>query len=682
MISVCIPSCNGAATLPALCAATAAVLDSSGEEREIIVVLDGSTDDSEARLQPLLAAGTVQRLIVLRRRNGQQRATLRALAAARGDLLVTLDDDFGHPPAALPGLLNLLDRSLAGGDLLFALPPTAGRSAGRNLGGRLRSALFRRVARTAPDLVPSSFRLFTRPCAAALLSDPGSCAYLSVELARRADRARSVPLTEAPGAAQSGTPAPSRHRAWSLVRSLGSLALYLPLFPPALRRLSGGLGRAPVRDIRKRSGTLLVVGAGRGQLGLIRRARDQGLTVAVSDRDRQAPGAALVPHFIEADTFDPPGTVAALRRAAAAGFRIDGAATAGTDQPVLTVAAVAEAFGLGGALAYPLARAVTDKAVMKRLLDELGLPTLSWRLVGPADAGANPVAALAIGGAAVVKPVDSQGQRGIFLVHSDAELFGYLPETLACSRQDQAMLERFYPAEEVTFSGWVHQGILYPLLLTDRATMSSGPHIGICPAHRYPSRHFKAYGQEILAICRRFVAGFGIRQGPVYVQLLVGAEGVVINEVAGRIGGAYEEVLVPRLTGVDLLDLQLELALEGVLSPASAAALDRAARLWPAPGYATVLLVFAREGRVRRVGERERLTSLPGVVDADYLLAPGAEIGPLVNSTGRAAWGIVVARHRSRINRRVRAFYDTLEVRGDSGENLVRALPAAALHRR
>jgi hypothetical protein len=268
------------------------------------------------------------------------------------------------------------------------------------------------------------------------------------------------------------------------------------------------------------------------------------------------------------------------------------------------------------------------------------------------------------------------------LVHSDAELFGYLPETLACSRQDQAMLERFYPAEEVTFSGWVHQGILYPLLLTDRATMSSGPHIGICPAHRYPSRHFKAHGQEILDICRRFVSGFGIRQGPVYVQLLVGADGVVINEVAGRIGGAYEEVLVPRLTGVDLLDLQLELAMDGALSPASAAALERAALLWPAPGYATVLLVFAREGSVRRVGERERLTDLPGVADADYLLAPGTEIGPLVNSTGRAAWGIVTGRGRVQINRRVRAFYDALEVRGDSGENLVRALPAAALHRR
>ena len=166
-----------------------------------------------------------------------------------------------------------------------------------------------------------------------------------------------------------------------------SLALYLPVIPPAIRRAFGGIGRAGSRELRGAARCLLVVGAGRGQCGLIRRGIEHGLRVLVSDRDPGAPGAGLAHRLLLADTFDPKGTISAVRDVQSEGLRIDGVATAGTDQPVLTVAAVAEAFGLGGALPYNVALAVTNKSVMKRRLNELGLPTLAWRLVGPDDAG-------------------------------------------------------------------------------------------------------------------------------------------------------------------------------------------------------------------------------------------------------------------------------------------------------
>ena len=694
LISVCVPSYNGAATLADLCRSVAQVLSGMDEDWELLVVIDGSTDTSESLLRPLLHDGTVARVIVLGSRCGQHRATMRGIAAARGDVIVTIDDDFGHPPQAIARLVPMLDRAAHEGDLLFAVPSTAGRAAARNWGARLRSALFRLVARTPAALVPSSFRLCTRPRVEAFRSAMPYCTYLSVDLVRGCARARSVPLDEAAGAVASASvlqpvAAPrsrSRRKALSLVTSFMALGLYLPFVPPFIRRLFGGPGAADSRELWRPGGTLLVVGAGRGQCGLVRRGIEHGLRVLVSDRDPGAPGAGLAERLLVADTFDPAGTVAAIRDLQPQGLRLDGVATAGTDQPVLTVAAVAEAFGLGGALPYATALAVTNKSVMKRRLNELGLPTLAWRLVGPEDAGsrANVVRDVAPegapSGAAVLKPMDSQGQRGIFLVHEDAEVFGYLPQTLSYSRESRAMLERFYPSDEVTLSGWVHGGRLYPLLLTDRATMTAGPHIGICPAHRYPSKHFSGYGTQIVSICSRFVEGFGIQAGPVYVQLLIGSEGVVINEVACRIGGAYEEVLVPAMTGVDLLDMQLELAMDGRLSARSVAALERASRAWPPRGFATTVLAFTGEGRVAHVGDAAVLSALPGVRGAGYLLDEGTTIGTLVNSTGRAAWGVLTASSRHQMNRRVHRFYDALEVVSDSGADLVRDLRGAALH--
>jgi len=154
----------------------------------------------------------------------------------------------------------------------------------------------------------------------------------------------------------------------------------------------------------------------------------------------------------------------------------------------------------------------------------------------------------------------------------------------------------------------------------------------------------------------------------------------VINELACRIGGAYEELLVPRLTGVDLLEMQLELALDGALSSRSVQALEAAKQLWPVSGFASVILAFADEGLVAATGAEEKLLALPGVAGAGYLAGKGSTIGSMINSTGRAAWGVITGESAEEVNRSVDHFYRTLEVLDDSGKNLVKDLKKAALH--
>jgi len=678
MISVVIPSYNGAATLVPLCLSITDVLQRLGLEWEIIVVLDGSSDESRDLLAPLIGEGIVDVLCELPIRSGQQRATLEGILRGRGSWFLTLDDDFGHRPGDVEKLLAVKE---GGADLVFGVPETGRRSSLRNLGSSLRSTLFH-LASGRKKLIPSSFRLFSRSCALSLFLAPVACRYLSVELVRHSRKAESLLLTAGGNAeteterkaetknenAHSSAPGTSRHPASSLVRGTLSLASYLLPWR-----------RDPLCSSKR---ALLVVGAGGGQLGLIRRAKARSLVVAVSDRDSSAPGVSAADYFLSADTFDGEQSIAACLDALWKGIPIRGVATAGTDQPVLTVSLVADHFLLPGALIPEIALAVTNKRVMKQRLEALGLPTLPWSLVGDKSASAadtGSVPTVLPGFPAVLKPVDSQGQRGVVRVESKEELYQRLPATLACSREAKAMVEAFYPADEVTFSGWVEEGRLVPLLLTDRATLSSGPHIGICPAHRYPSCH-AALGQEVFELCDRFVRGFPIPSGPIYVQLLVGDEGIKINELACRIGGAYEELLIPALTGVDILDLQIDLAMKGSLSPQNHDALVRAGASWPPDGFASVILAFARKGVVRSIGELSKIRAVEGVIGGGYLLAPGRRIGELENSTGRAAWAVVRGERAAQVNRSVEGVYDALEVIGDSGENLMQDLRSFALH--
>ena len=75
---------------------------------EVLLVDDGSTDDTWARIQAACGKDTWLRGLRTVRNRGQSAAMLLGLAAARGDCLVTMDGDLQNNPADIPELLALL----------------------------------------------------------------------------------------------------------------------------------------------------------------------------------------------------------------------------------------------------------------------------------------------------------------------------------------------------------------------------------------------------------------------------------------------------------------------------------------------------------------------------------------------------------------------------------------------
>jgi glycosyltransferase involved in cell wall biosynthesis len=77
---------------------------------EVLIVDDGSTDDSAAVARRLARSDKRIRLVRLAANGGLTGALLAGLAAAHGEHLVTMDADLQYDPADIPGLLALLDR--------------------------------------------------------------------------------------------------------------------------------------------------------------------------------------------------------------------------------------------------------------------------------------------------------------------------------------------------------------------------------------------------------------------------------------------------------------------------------------------------------------------------------------------------------------------------------------------
>jgi glycosyltransferase involved in cell wall biosynthesis len=109
-LSIVIPVRNEAPSLDTLHDELTRTLTAWGRSYEIIVIDDGSTDDSFETLARLQAADAHLRVIRFRRNFGQTAAFAAGFDHARGRIIVTADGDLQNDPADIPALIELLER--------------------------------------------------------------------------------------------------------------------------------------------------------------------------------------------------------------------------------------------------------------------------------------------------------------------------------------------------------------------------------------------------------------------------------------------------------------------------------------------------------------------------------------------------------------------------------------------
>jgi glycosyltransferase involved in cell wall biosynthesis len=168
-ISCILPAFNEGATLPALLAELCEQLRRHFEHWEIIVVNDGSSDDTELRIAPWLKDRRI-RYVSLSRNFGKEAALTAGLDRARGDLVLLMDADLQHPPALLPDMLGAWRE---GADMVYTVRATRGdESLLKKLGTRL---FYRLVNAGSTVPIPANagdFRLLDRSVVDALKSLP------------------------------------------------------------------------------------------------------------------------------------------------------------------------------------------------------------------------------------------------------------------------------------------------------------------------------------------------------------------------------------------------------------------------------------------------------------------------------------------------------------------------------
>ena len=109
-LSIVIPVFNETENIKPLIIRLNEVLDKTGKNYEIIMVDDGSTDNSFEVMRELCDSYKKLRIIRFRRNFGQTSAFSAGFDLARGGIVVTMDADLQNDPADIPKLLRELDK--------------------------------------------------------------------------------------------------------------------------------------------------------------------------------------------------------------------------------------------------------------------------------------------------------------------------------------------------------------------------------------------------------------------------------------------------------------------------------------------------------------------------------------------------------------------------------------------
>jgi glycosyltransferase involved in cell wall biosynthesis len=193
--SVVVPVYNSAETLEPLVQRLQPVLQSIADQYEVLLVNDGSRDESWQKIQQLADKYPWVQGINLMRNYGQHNATLCGVRQARYEVTITMDDDLQHPPEEIPALLAKLDE---GFDVVYGVPQKRPHTWWRNWFSVITKRMLAEVMgiRTIRDI--GAFRVFRTRLRGAFADYGNPNVILDVLLSWGTSRFAAITIQEKP----------------------------------------------------------------------------------------------------------------------------------------------------------------------------------------------------------------------------------------------------------------------------------------------------------------------------------------------------------------------------------------------------------------------------------------------------------------------------------------------------
>ena len=369
----------------------------------------------------------------------------------------------------------------------------------------------------------------------------------------------------------------------------------------------------------------------------------------LSDKVRAIPYADK---FLQISTMDKSSVLEAARSE-----KIDYILTACGDQPLSTMSFVSTQMGLPTYLSETDVRDLTNKRFMKEKMVQSGVPTARYICINKDWDGIVPDFDFPL----VVKPVDSNGSKGVKKVFSLADLSLALNEAFHYSLSGDVIIEEYKSGEELSIDLYVEGTKAKLLSITSSKKISENKDSFTIIQSFYPASSDCDEGR-VLNICQMIVDSWGLHDTPLLVQMIHSGDNYNVLEFSARMGGGSKYKLIQALSGVDIMKVYVEMVM------------GQKPHVEPSKRYNNAIMsyIYCAPGVYESV---EGLDSLKGdgtILEYFLYRTSGSVIEKSNTSSDRVAGFLVVGDSQREVNDKLTIANSRLHVLNDLGDDIMR----------
>lgn len=294
---------------------------------------------------------------------------------------------------------------------------------------------------------------------------------------------------------------------------------------------------------------ILILGAGRGHLGLIKTAKEMGLYTIVVGLRGNYPCIPFADKFRVADISKPEEILAVSLEE-----QVDGAIICASDTGLMSVGLVCDELGLHG-LSYKSAALSQDKYLMKTALSEHNVRTARFVTVSSFDEFVLKASKLTY--PLMIKAPDLQGSRGIYKVNTQEEAQEALTKVFSLTHRPYCVVEEFIEGVEFGVQAFVSNGEVKFVLPHGDDVFDNG-HTKIPVGHYMPlDSSDPKFLEKISDQVGRAIEALHLDNCAVNVDLIDRNGEIFIIELSGRSGANCLAELTSLHLGFDYYRLML-----------------------------------------------------------------------------------------------------------------------------
>ena len=300
---------------------------------------------------------------------------------------------------------------------------------------------------------------------------------------------------------------------------------------------------------------LMILGAGKFQLDLIKTAQNMGCYVIVVSPDGDYPGLSIADKVVYQDATDEEKVYEIAKEE-----KIDGIISDQAEIFVKPISYVSEKLNLPGN-PYEVACRYTDKYEMRKCSHKAGLPTIRAKRVSQIEDAIEFFEDLT--GDAIIKPVDGFSSKGVYKITSREDIENKFYEALSYSKKDKVIIEEFIKGRQFEVDSIAVNGEVSTLMYADLDEFDIND-VFSSKTRLYPSVADKSVIDKLLEYNIKVNRCFGLKQGLTHNEYILDEKTgeIYLIEAALRGGGTYIASHISMLeTGVDTAEFLVNISL-------------------------------------------------------------------------------------------------------------------------